>query len=163
MKSETTPQFEVHCKLGPRQYTEKFSSKEMAAAFAKAVVNGEALRWDSPEEATAKGGVLIVKSKGLEDLIDMKCAALPEEKQKSVTAFLRGKWPEKKAVKRQQSKKTASKPGLITLAELCTKNKWTPRAARVQLRAMKAKKPGGGWAWPSSEASKVEKKLKEKL
>ena len=60
-------------------------------------------------------------------------------------------------------KPVVAKPAvtLVTLSELCAKNKWSAKAARVQLRKQKVKRPGGAWAWPSAEASKIEKRLKD--
>lgn len=184
MKSPSPPKriakFTVSCELGHRFYLENFMEKADAAAFVQAVVKEESLRWVTPEHATAKGGVLVIKADDLEDLIEMKkVTVLPPEMLRAVEAFLRGKWPQKEKASGKQSANyehvdepepkaarrtvpaSSANGMLVSLADMCQRNKWTPRAVRVKLRDSDIKKPGGGWAWPSNEAAKVETQLKE--
>jgi len=166
--------FRVACELGHRYYSEGFMTKADAAAFVQTVVKGEPLRWVNAEEATAKGGVLRIKADDLEDLVEMKkVGELRPEMMKAITQFLRGHWPSEVRTGEQSAnwehdepkttKKKVEKPGLVMLADLCKKHKWTTRAARMKLRSSKIKKPAGGWAWPSAEAKKVEAQLEEMM
>ena len=155
----------VTCQLGERVFVQDLPSKEEAIEFVHAVVKNEPLRWNNPNEATAKGGVLIVQARGLEDLVDAKAkGTLDPEINGKVRSFLGGKWTNEKVVDKKEKKKVVSNSpaGLVTLADICGRNKWKPRMTRIKLRGSGIKKPASGsWAWPSNEAKKVETKLKE--
>jgi len=172
MRSPSPPKrpakYSVMCELGHRLYSDNFMEKGDAAAFVQAVLQNEPLRWESPEEATAKGGVLVIKADDLEDLVEMeRVPSLSSEQLRAVKAFLSGHWPPNdkvpgSATSTNAKKAVMKKPGLVTLADMCTRNKWTPRVARMKLRKAKVKRPkDAGWAWPSNEAAKIEKQLKE--
>lgn len=156
----------ITCELGERKFVQEVTG-EQAIEFVHAVVKNEDLRWNSPSEATAKGGVLVIRAAGLEDLVDAKPkGTLAPEIAGKVKSFLNGKWENEKTAtpkKPAEKKKDTALSGLVSLADLCTRNKgWKPRAVRIKLRAAKIKKPASGsWAWPSNEAKKIETKLKE--
>jgi hypothetical protein len=156
----------VTCELGPRKYVETFTGDVEARAFIDLVIGDEAVRWKSPTTFTAKGGVLVVMTEHLEDLWEMKgkrSVELPEPIPDTVTAFLRGKWPQKEASSMTATTATATTTVKdseeMTSAELCAKHKWSAKAVRVAMRKAKWKKPEGGWVW--SRKSKIEAKLEE--
>lgn len=171
------PQYHIRCELGERLYTETFTERGEAKLFLDLIIKPKdnPVKWMSETLLTTKGGVLKISCEELEELMETEekdtAVRLPENIASQVEAFLRGKWAIKvddtktKPPQRVVSRKRAvadNGAADVSLHELCEKNKWNARRVRSAMRDANWSKPAGGsWRWAKSEASAVEKKLKE--
>lgn len=170
----------IKCVLGPRLYIENFTNDKSARAFLELVVGKEKPKWKTDTMFTTHDDNCEISTAHLEELWEMPSPGitLAEPIPSTVKNFFGGQWKgmpkvdvgEKTREKIKETSKArttrekrvavgSNGEDLVTLDHLCKQNKWEPRRVRAAMRGASWEKPGSGWAWPATDAGKIEKAL----
>lgn len=154
------PKYVIKVELGPRLLSESFTDAAAARKFIDMVIDDEVIRWKNDTTLAVKGGILVLQCEELEELMELETSdiKLPEPLPRRVEAFLRGKWPIVEKAAPASAPATKAVSGVVTLKQLCEREKWDARDVRVAMRKAKWEKPKSGeWSWPTGT---IEAKLK---
>jgi hypothetical protein len=165
------PIYKVTCKLGDRNYIEKFATMGNAREFIEKMVETRKgkPKWESSTCMIVKD--VTITSESLEDIMESEQQGKTYEGMfKRIPDFLEGKgiWSktgaspleEEEEKEKRKKKKSGDGDDVQSLADICKRNGWDERRARMRLRASGEKKTGR-WAWTSDRVPDVEKKLRQ--
>lgn len=112
---------------------------------------GEERDWEPPAPYSHYYAVLLGKKFSIDSV---EQPSRPDRKPR------KPKTEEEKVATRKMKAQTGD---YITIGQICEKLGHHPRVCRAILRKLKTPKPAHGWAWPPSETTAIEKRIRKEL